>query len=233
MVQTVIRKDVKRLAQSDIVFCIDISDSMTPCIEGVKNNIKNLIETIENDPEISIDWRLGLLAHSSDHVTIDFWIKDFTTDVEDFKRAVTSLTVGSSEANLPALDWSLDFPWRTEAHKFVVMFTDEPVDGGWDPAKSKSKIPELSKKIQDIGASVYIVSFDSPEYSDYLEIAKTDKCDFISVSDYNGFEGAEFDKMLEKIGNKISTGSRGIVKNQGVVQKDIYGVSSIANINKI
>jgi Mg-chelatase subunit ChlD len=233
MVQTIIRKTPKNVAISDIVFCIDISDSMTPCIEGVKNNVNNLIETIEKDPEISIDWQLGLLAHFSDHETIDFWIKDFTSDVEAFKRSVSSLETGSSEANLPALDWSLDFPWRENAHKFIIMFTDESVDGGWNPDKSRSKIEELKKKIRKIGASIYVVSFNLPEYKDYLEIASTDKCDFIEIDSYNGFEGAEFEKLLEKLGKKISTGSRGIVKNQGVVKKDIYEVSSIVNIKRL
>ena len=219
-------------AKSDVVFCIDVSDSMVPCIDGVKDNIKEFVERIESDPKLNIDVRLGFLGHTSDHSTINFYIKDFTQDTEEFKRALTGLTNENSEANLPALDWSLDFPWQREAHKFVILFTDEPVEGGWDPSASRAKMEELKKKIKDLGASVYLATFHGPEFSEYPSIASTDRCEHIPISGYDEFKGAHFPALMNKLAMKVSTGSRQVVNVQKPVEKDIYKVRSIASVIK-
>ena len=218
--------------KSDIVFCIDVSSSMIPCIDGVKENIRRFVEKIQSDPELNIEVRLGFLGHDSDHSAINFYLKEFTQDTEEFKRALTGLANENSEANLPALDWSLDFPWNRDAHKFVILFTDEPVEGGWDPAASRAKIEDLKNKIRDIGASVYLATFTGAEYSEYLDIAATDKCAHIPIAGYEDFEGAQFLAILEKLAKRVSTGSRGIANVQKPVEKDIYKVRPIATVTK-
>lgn len=234
MVQTIIKpKKVKELAKTDIVFCVDLSESMDPCIEGVKQNIHKFVENIENEPDISIDWRLGILGHSFDDNTIYFVKKEFTDNINEFQSiigGIDSRAKGYNEANLPALDWSLDFPWLVEAHKFIVMFTDEGVDGGWDPQKSRNSLEELINKIVEIGASVYIVSFEGSEFSDYKQIGTTDKCDFIGIKGYSSFDNVQFDELMNKLGKSVSLGSRGVVSEQKVVKKDLYNIKPILDI---
>lgn len=221
-------------AKSDIVFCIDVSGSMTPCIDGVKQNIQDFIAKIENEPGVSIDWRLGFLGHQSGHgEDMTFFIREFATDVGAFRNALSGLGVSNSEANLPALDWCLDFPWRADAHKFIILFTDEDVDGGWEPEKSRARLGDLKAKIKAAGASVNIVSFlDQPSFHDYKEIASVDKCVAISVPGHDGFQTAQFPDLMAKLAKKISTGSRGAVNKQRPVEKDLYKVQPFVRIVK-
>lgn len=234
MVNEVIKgQKQKAIIKSDIVFCIDASDSMIPCIEGVKNNIKNFVEKIKTYSEAQIEVRLGFIAHNSDHETITFYIKEFTSDPEDFKNCLSKLTTQSSEANMPALDWALDFPWERNAHKFVILFTDEPIDGGWEPELSRSKIPELKQKIDDLGVTFFLASLQGPEYADYGQFVDGDRCFGVWLSDYHEYEGATFQKLLEKLGKTVGIKSMGQVAMQKPMKKDIYGVKSIANIIKL
>ncbi|MCG7850919.1 MAG: VWA domain-containing protein [Methanosarcinaceae archaeon] len=231
MVQTLIKqKKVRQLARTDIVFCIDISDSMRPCIEGVRQNIENFVDLVGNDPETAIDWRLGLLWHQVDVrnncLSIEKLPGEFTTEVNVFKQSLGYISgkVGGGEANLLALDWSLDFPWRNDAHKFVVLFTDEGVGSGFDPILSLSKMDQLIKKIAAIGASVYFITYGGPEFDDYKKIAATNKCHHIEVPAGSGFDELNFAEIMSKLGKSVSSGSRGAVQNQQIIEHDIYGI---------
>jgi len=222
MVQIALKKkQAKEKVKSDIVFCIDVSGSMTPCIEGVKANVRNFVRSIENDPQLSIDWRLGFLAHTIDGRII-FRKLDFTTDISRFISALGSLNTFSDEVNFPAIDWCLDFPWRKDVHKFVISFTDEPIDTGWKRGLSMSRKDELKQKILDLGVNFFMVSFDYPEYQDLCSV---DRGRLISIGDYGDFSGVKFGDLMNKLAISVSTGSRGRLAAQKPVKKDIYGIA--------
>lgn len=48
---------------ADIVFVIDCSRSMEPCIEGVKNHIASFVDVFRSDPNGAWDLRFDFLAH--------------------------------------------------------------------------------------------------------------------------------------------------------------------------
>src|SRR5580698_678411 len=50
----------------DVVFCLDASGSMAPCIDGVRRNIGAFIDGLVGDANRKIDCRLDFLAHSCD-----------------------------------------------------------------------------------------------------------------------------------------------------------------------
>jgi hypothetical protein len=238
MPQSIIQSDGKqgqpqRKILSDIVFTIDVSASMSPCIEGVKKNVIDFIGGLQKESAAPIDYRLGLLAHTWNGANILFFKKDFSSDLDDFRKAVTSLSTGVDEANFPALDWSLDFNWRKAAHKFILMFTDEPIDGGWEPSASRDKINELTEKIRNLGASVYLASFNQPGYEDYQFIGSTDKCEFIPVGDYANYDRVEFKKLMEKLGKTVGQNSQGRVDEVAAIRQDIYGVKSIVQLTSL
>ncbi len=48
---------------ADIVFVLDTSRSMEPCIEGVKRHISTFVDVFKNDPNNTWDLRLDFVAH--------------------------------------------------------------------------------------------------------------------------------------------------------------------------
>lgn len=221
-------KERARKGIADIVFCIDASGSMEPCIEGVKNHIKKFIDGLSSNPQISLlDWRLGILAHDYEK----FYILDFTNDLGRFKDALTKIVAGGQEFTLPALDWSLDFSWRENAHRIVVLFTDEPLEDGGEPAFQRSKIEDLCEKIKALRCMVFFVGPDCPEYR---KIGKLSRCIFEPISQHSDFYKVGFDKVLERIGKTLSGSIHALqapVKSS--VPKDIYGIKGRIKIINI
>lgn len=69
---------------ADILFVIDCSQSMEPCIEGVKHHIGDFIKTFENDPNQAWDIRMDILAHK------DGTLEDRAAGMDkDFRERVT------------------------------------------------------------------------------------------------------------------------------------------------
>ena len=50
---------------ADIVFVLDVSGSMSPVIEQVKNHIGTFVDSIRASSQTPIDLRLGLVTHQS------------------------------------------------------------------------------------------------------------------------------------------------------------------------
>lgn len=48
---------------ADVVFCLDASDSMKPCIDGVKTHISSFLEGLKSDGQRTWDVRFDFLAH--------------------------------------------------------------------------------------------------------------------------------------------------------------------------
>ena len=63
--QTIEAGNAKSERKADIVFCIDATGSMTPCFDGIMENIENFIEGL--DSEGAVDWRFRLLAYRDKH----------------------------------------------------------------------------------------------------------------------------------------------------------------------
>ena len=211
-------KERKGRGIADIVFCIDASGSMEPCIEGVKEHIEKFIDGVSSNPQISVDWRLGILAHDSEK----FYILDFTNDIFRFKNALKKIKTGGQEFTLPALDWSLDFPWRENAHKIIVLFTDEPLEDGEDPDFQRSKMKDLYEKIVSLQCMVYFVG---PECPEYREIEKLPRCIFESISGHSDFYKVGFDEVLERIGKSLSASIHPLQQPVSAsVSKDIYRI---------
>jgi len=50
---------------ADVVFCLDASDSMKPCIDGVKTHISSFLEGLKSDGQRTWDVRFDFLAHQT------------------------------------------------------------------------------------------------------------------------------------------------------------------------
>ena len=229
---------------ADVVFCLDASASMQPCIEGVKSHIASFVDGLTSSGQQSWDLRLDYVAHSaglglkmvslheSDVIESLYGAGStgrgqqgarlFTSDVEEFKRGLNSVTTGADEASLPALDSCLDFPWRpsSECHRVVVFMTDEPTSGGQQAEKQTNRLPALMRKIMDLRVLLFLIG---PECPVYEELSEVDKSEYEVI---DGLSSINFNNLLSGIGKSVSVSQTSQQTDEPVIERELYGQSS-------
>lgn len=229
---------------ADVVFCLDASASMGPCIEGVKSHIAGFVDGLKGGGQQSWDLRLDYVAHwagpglhmeslNEPNVVAALYqatssnenqqgAKLFTSDIEEFKRGLTGVKTGANEASLPALDSCLDFPWRPagECHRVVVFMTDEPTSGGDQVEKQSSRLPALMQKIMDLRVMLFVVG---PECPVYEELAEVDKSEYEVIA---GLSSINFSDLLAGIGKSVSVSQTSQQSSEPSVQRELYGQSA-------
>lgn len=212
----------------DIVFCLDTSDSMKPCIDSVRENIGKLLEQLE---KASFEWRLDFVAHNIpgrengalvfhlDSVNIPAWPalygKDanrgeefFTKDVAKFKRRLGELECTGDESMLLALDTALDFPFgpADETQRVVILVSDEPFESN-EPeafAEAKTKVEALKQKIMDRHVTLLAV-MPVREGGVAEELSTVDRADFTPVDEKDlGMKHVDMASLLKQLGKTIS-----------------------------
>jgi len=211
---------------ADVVFCLDASASMRPCIDGVRTHLTDFITGLKSNPQVTWDLRIDFVAHSASETQQGFAVfqrslynplliealysdrsqsaRFFTTDAEEFRRGLNELPVKGNEASLVALDSALDFPWRDarQCHRVVIFMTDEKFETGVFCDGQKAKLAELQQKIQQLRIMLYIVAPDSPAYN---ELAAVDRSEYEVVGGQGrGLADVDFKQVLNYIGKSVS-----------------------------
>ncbi len=142
----------RRAAQgvADIVFLIDVTSSMQPCIDALKNSILHFIDelTSERNAQSVKDWRGRVVGFRDFLCDGEIWLENnpFTRNADELKRQLTSLVaVGGGdepESLLDAMMMTIDsgsleessqsespedaYKWRprNQAARCLVVFTD-------------------------------------------------------------------------------------------------------------
>lgn len=210
----------------DVVFCLDASGSMAPCIDGVRRNIGAFLDALAGDTNRKIDCRLDFLAHSCDEtgnlvrstslrkngaelVAALYGQKPdpgafFTTDAGEVRRGLSEVTAYGDEAMLVALDLCLDFPWRPRAgcHRVVTLLTDEPLEANADFQNQKRMIGAAIDKIHALGVMLFLVG---PASAGFDELAEADKSQYQRVGQaHDGLGSLDFARVLAHIGKSVS-----------------------------
>lgn len=232
---------------ADIVFCIDISGSMSPAIAGVKKNINKLIDSMQQSLQQKWDVRVDFLAHAcTNHLhawstvrckdgqeTVDEVYNNknnlqggklFTRDLDEFKRALDKLNTEGDEASIMALDTAADFPFRDAAtcHRVIVFLTDEPVADGELSVESNEKILDLANKLQNKKIALYMTTPDCPTYD---KLSQTDKCEW-TVDQSRGLSGVDFTKLMQSIGKSVSMSQTQSILAEHNEPKPLFGQPS-------
>ena len=189
---------------ADIVFVLDVSGSMEPVIESVKNHIGAFVDSINQSSQMPIDLRLGLVVHASndgDRQGVKAF--PFTNDVAQFQNDLACCNSWSTgdEFGLPALDRALDFDWRGSCRRFVVSFTDEPVSGGMDVPLQVSKLGELKEKFADLHVNCYVIG---PACPDYDELCTGPRMVRVRLN-HEQLAVYDFGKFLSELGRTVSS----------------------------
>jgi hypothetical protein len=218
----IIQQQVSKIkGVTDIVFCIDKSRSMSSCIEGVKNNVTAFVNSINSyNPNASIDWRIGFCAY--DNASFD--VLDFTKDTSQFSSALSSVAVGGDEFTAGAIDYCISgFKWRDVSNRFLLLFTDEILEGGDNKEESKSKFPELLRKIVD--NHIYL-NFYGPRCPYYSQFSQLSKANAEFLEDEN-FSGIDFKGIMERLGKTVSMAATNQSQGEKQANEFLFDLSSI------
>ncbi|MGH7878615.1 MAG: vWA domain-containing protein, partial [Candidatus Binataceae bacterium] len=116
----------------DIVFVLDVTESMQPYIDAVKQNITNFAHDLSSNNR---DFRLGLVTFE-DYVISQYpdcnceYRNALTSDVQKFIGWVGALHAGGGgdipEDQLDGLAYAATLPFRPEAQAIVILISDAP-----------------------------------------------------------------------------------------------------------
>jgi hypothetical protein len=213
----------------DVVFCLDASGSMAPCIGGLRKNLGAFLDGLGGGWNRIFDCRLDFLVHSCDEsgtvvrsnslrnqgvqVLVNLYGPNpnhssfFTSEPASIRFALEEVTTFGDEAMLLALDTCLDYPWRsrTNCHRVVVMLTDEPLETNAAAVDQKKMIGPLIDKIQALGIMLFMVA---PKSDAFNELAEADKSQYQQVGQtHDGLGSLDFSRVLSHIGKSVSLSS--------------------------
>src|SRR5579863_3935937 len=209
----------------DIVFVLDVTESMQPYIDAVKQNVIAFAQDLQSN---SRDYRLGLVTFE-DYVVSSVpdcnceYRNTMTSDVKKFTDWVGSLHAGGGgdipEDQLDALAYAAKFPFRPEAEGIIIIVTDAPAhhdgDGSADTAHDQAfwdhhargvqvtdltgdKVAAMLKKQ---GLTLYGVvppPFIAPEYQEIVDATHGRSYNIIT-------EEGRFASLVREIGHSIAT----------------------------
>jgi hypothetical protein len=233
---------------ADIVFLLDASASMAPCISEVKDNIGRLVDFFRSDNQSTWDVRLEFIAHAScdglyhirSHSLVGPKLLDqlykpqshsdksfFTNDVGSFQSALSDVDAQGDETTLVALDIALDVPWRPAegCHRVVICLSDEAIETGESVSLQKSQLGALVKKIHAKRIKLFIIA---PQSAVFDELSMADRCEYEPVDAANsGLRNTNFRKLMEAIGKSVSVSQNtmsGASAPQPLYGQDKWGI---------
>src|SRR3984957_12121229 len=209
----------------DIVFVMDVTESMQPYIDAVKQNIIQFAQDLAANNR---DYRLGLVTFE-DYVVSKYpdcnceYRNTMTSDVQKFIGWVGGLHAGGGgdipEDQLDALAYASSFPFRPDAQGIVIIVTDAPPhhdgDGSGNTAHDQAfwdhhqrgvevtdqtgdKVAALMKKN---GVTLYAVApppFVAPEYAEIVQSTHGKLFNIVTEED-------RFPELVREIGHSIAT----------------------------
>jgi len=205
---------------ADIVFVVDVSGSMAPCIDALRQNIETFVESLSsgdaNNAAPVKDWRAKVVGYRDIEAAEGEglpWIVDnqFVRDPAELKSQLAALQangggdepeslldtlykVATMEATAKGAQTIETGKWRyrSDAARVVVVFTDASF-------KETMSIPEAKGgSLQDVAnvvmANRIILSVFAPNFEGYDRLSQIDKSEWEVVE----FEGLNAQEALQK-----------------------------------
>ena len=211
-IQQVVSK-IKGVA--DIVFCIDATGSMQPCIDNLKINIETFADSIKNfSPNTIIDWRAKIIAYRDFNTDSEYLVNDmdFVTTPGELKMQLDKIAADGGgdepESTLDSIIFAtLKSNWREESHKAIVVFTDaSPITSYHQKTKDEFGIPDgldiLRQILMENRIKLFIYGPQDPTYN---EIAKIERVTTVLYDDIKlGLANVDFKSLLDTVGKTVS-----------------------------
>jgi hypothetical protein len=186
---------------ADIVFLIDATGSMMPCIRAVRESVAAFVDGIQQlgatGSPLVRDWRARVVGYRDRPDCEDDWLVEFpfVQSVEQLKVQLSDLSAhgGGTEpeslldalyhlASLPPEDPSVvtgarGWRPRREAHRFIVVFTDATFHPTFRRSTSSSasdgQLEDVVERVHESGIWLHIFA---PEFECYRPLSEIDRC---------------------------------------------------------
>jgi len=209
----------------DIVFVLDVTESMQPYIDAVKQNIISFAQDLAANNR---DYRLGLVTFE-DYVVSKYpdcncaYRNTMTSNVNQFIDWVSGLHAGGGgdipEDQLDALAYAASFPFRPEAEGIIIIVTDAPPHHAGDGSEytqhdqayhdhhpGNTQVTDLTGDstaalLKKNGLTLYAVvppPFIAPEYQQIVDATHGRSYNIIT-------EEGRFADLVREIGHSIAT----------------------------
>ncbi|HVN28145.1 MAG TPA: FHA domain-containing protein [Candidatus Binataceae bacterium] len=209
----------------DIVFVMDVTESMQPYIDTVKQNVIQFAQDLSSNNR---DYRLGLVTFE-DYVVSKYpdcncaYRNSFTSDVHQFIDWVGTLHAGGGgdipEDQLDALAYAASFPFRPNAEGIIIIITDAPPHTKGDNSRytqhdqayydhhshdvdvTEETGDDVAAQLKKNGLTLYAVvppPFIAPQYQQVVDATHGKSYNIIT-------EEGRFGSLVREIGHSIAT----------------------------
>lgn len=211
-------RQIKIKGVADIVFCIDATGSMGPCISSVLNNIDSFIRSLETSmPNNPVDWRARVIVYRDFNVDSNSDLEnsfDFVNSSGALKAQLDSIVADGGgdepESTLDAVWYAIKgSKWRAtgQVHKVIVVFTDATPLPNLNPRtiaelRVIDVLDALKEKIQEDRIKLFMFVQRDPLYE---EISKWSRVEVIQYDNaVEALATIDFKPIMEKIGKTVS-----------------------------
>ncbi len=209
----------------DIVFVMDLTESMQPYIDAVKQNVIQFAQDLSANNR---DYRLGLVTFE-DFVVSKYpdcncpYRNSFTSNVHTFTDWISSLHAGGGgdipEDQLDALAYAASFPFRPQAEGIIIIVTDAPPHfkgdnsrytqhdqayhdhHGLDTDVTDETSADVAATLKKNGLTLYAVvppPFIAPQYQEIVDATHGKSYNIVT-------EEGRFASLVREIGHSIAT----------------------------
>ena len=219
----------------DMMFVIDISGSMAPCLDSLRKHLDQLTQPLQgyvskirfgfvamsvtpvNNQSI---YSLNLLSCSGETAFDKLYQKNsnyrinnndfFTDDPKQFTKALASLVPQGDEDMLVSLDIAAVMPFGplSNTKRVIALFSDEPFEGGVDGNSNNYLIPKLIEKLQQRHIQLFVAVPDSDAVQ---QLSTADRSEIELVDSGKGLAGVNFALLMSQMGKSISGSSMQIL----------------------
>jgi hypothetical protein len=223
---------------ADIVLLIDSTESMKPCIDGLKQNIKEaFIKVLEGGgagggqrPLQAIKWRARVISYRDVTADGDKWIEltnGFVEKADDLRAQLDAMiAMGGGDPEETALDAIYmaikDTKWRDkyEAHKYILLFSDADTKGtmheGVVEQDESLEIDHLIHLLVMNRIKVYAVVPETDNYKKLLNKLPKSITMYVGKPGeenvYQGLQNQNYQKLLEALAKTVSQSSAEVVQ---------------------
>jgi len=195
--------ELERETSLDLLFIMDITGSMSNCVDLVKKNIINIIEKIPDKcPGVVIN--MGFIGYrdvtkdeETEEIKLEDYVdKDFTTNYDELKNSIMNIIVtgggDTAEDIACAMELALKKSWKNNA-RFAILFADAPCHGRKyhdeglsdnfpNGVEGRRNIEELIEELAKKNVSLYCTEINQDTkimYQIFKDIYnKYNKCEF-------------------------------------------------------